>query len=233
MNYNNIDIIVARYNEDLSWTLEYPFNEFKYIIYNKGDNEHFEKTNVKEIIQLTNVGRCDHTYLYHIVHNFENLNNMLIFFPGSLNIGIKKQIAIELLNRIKNNNGDKAIFIAKFLKSGVYKNFLFFQLDNWTSSENNNRIKNAESYLYPANIRPFGKWFLQNFGAIQVPYFNYYGLFSMDKRDIIKHKKYRYEKLMLQLEVSSNPEVGHYIERSWGAIFFPLVYTKIKFTDIW
>jgi len=27
----------------------------------------------------------------------------------------------------------------------------------------------------------------------------------------------------------SNPEVGHYIERSWGAIFYPLIHTvKIK-----
>jgi hypothetical protein len=27
------------------------------------------------------------------------------------------------------------------------------------------------------------------------------------------------------VRVHSNPESGHYIERSWGAIFFPLNYT--------
>ena len=40
----NIDIVISRYNEDLKWTLEEPFNEFQYIVYNKGDNEEFEKT---------------------------------------------------------------------------------------------------------------------------------------------------------------------------------------------
>jgi hypothetical protein len=32
---------------------------------------------------------------------------------------------------------------------------------------------------------------------------------------------------MKHLETSSNPEVGHYIERSWAAIFYPMNNTKI------
>ena len=228
MNYDNIDIIVSRYNEDLKWTLEKPFNEFKYIVYNKGDNENFEKANIKQILPLPNVGRCDHTYLYHITENYDMLNNVLVFFPGSLNLGIKKEIAIDLLNRIKNNNGNVAIFVGRFLQNGLYDEFKIFHLENWSSSDHNNIVKNNESILYPANIKPFGKWFLHNFGNIKVYVSNYYGIFSVDKKDIIQHRKYRYEKLVKQLEVSSNPEVGHYIERSWAAIFFPLKYTKIK-----
>jgi hypothetical protein len=228
MNYDNIDIIVSRYNEDLNWTLEKPFNEFKYIVYNKGDNENFEKANIKQILTLPNVGRCDHTYLYHITENYDMLNNVLVFFPGSLNLGIKKEIAIDLLNRIKNNNGNAAIFVGRLLQNGVYDEFKNFHLENWSSSDHNNIVKNNESILYPANIRPFGKWFLHNFGNIKVYISNYYGIFSVDKKDIIQHRKYRYEKLVKQLEVSSNPEVGHYIERSWAAIFFPLKYSKIK-----
>lgn len=80
MNYDNIDIIVSRYNEDLKWTLEEPFNEFNYIVYNKGDNDDFEKTHVKEIINILNVGREGHSYLYHIVENYNDLNNVLVFF---------------------------------------------------------------------------------------------------------------------------------------------------------
>ena len=37
----------------------------------------------------------------------------------------------------------------------------------------------------------------------------------------------RYEKLLSAVERHSNPEVGHYIERSWAAIFHPLLFTKI------
>ena len=33
---NNIEIVVSRYNENLSWLNEYPFNQFEYIVYNAG-----------------------------------------------------------------------------------------------------------------------------------------------------------------------------------------------------
>ena len=46
---SNIEIIVSRYNEDLKWTTENIFNEFKYVVYNKGINDNFEKTNVKQM----------------------------------------------------------------------------------------------------------------------------------------------------------------------------------------
>jgi hypothetical protein len=227
MNYNNIDIIVSRYNEDLKWTLDYPFNEFKYIVYNKGDNENFEQANVKYIITLPNVGRECHTFLYHIVNNYDNLNNILVFLPGSINMDNKKNIAIHLMNMIKNNTGNYAVYIGKYLQNGVFDEFKNFHLENWSSSDPNNLSKNNESTLQLSSIRPFGKWFLYNFGLIKVQYFNYFGIFSIDKRDVLKYKKSRYERLLSQLEIGSNPEVGHYIERSWGSIFFPLKYTRI------
>ena len=87
----DINIIIARYNEDLKWTLEKPFDQFKYIVYNKGDNENFEKKNVKEIISLENVGKCDHTYLYHIIENYNNLADINVFLPGSLDLKYKKK----------------------------------------------------------------------------------------------------------------------------------------------
>jgi hypothetical protein len=49
---NHIDIIVARYNEDLDWMNEIPFSNYKYIIYNKGDNDNFEKKNLVTAINF-------------------------------------------------------------------------------------------------------------------------------------------------------------------------------------
>ena len=114
MNYDNVDIIVSRYNENLNWTLETPFNEFKYIVYNKGGNENFEKKNVKQVINLKNVGRECHTYLYHIVNNYDNLNKILVFFPGSINIDYKKDKANMILQKIKNNNWEQSVFICHY-----------------------------------------------------------------------------------------------------------------------
>jgi len=45
-----VSIIVSRYNENLYWMNEQPFNKFRYIIYNKGINDNFEKKYASKII---------------------------------------------------------------------------------------------------------------------------------------------------------------------------------------
>jgi hypothetical protein len=55
----------------------------------------------------------------------------------------------------------------------------------------------------------------------------YYGIFSISKNDIVQHSVDRYKKLIKDLSDHSNPEVGHYIERSWSAIFYPMNHTKV------
>lgn len=227
----NITLVVSRYNEDLHWLEESPFNEFQYIVYNKGDNDNFCKTNVTSIINLPNVGKCDHTYLYHIVKNFDNLNDILVFLPGSLDMLYKKAKAIEILNRIKNNNYQNAVFIGDYSRN-ILKEFYTFTLDTYSLSYSKNFEKNNSSVVYPANIRPFGNWYLHNFGNILINYYTFWGIFSVHKKDILQHSKYRYEKLLDQLEFNSNPEVGHFIERSWGAIFYPMKNTRVLVKNI-
>jgi hypothetical protein len=222
----NINIIVSRYNENLNWTLEEPFNEFKYIVYNKGVNDNFEKSKVVKIINLENVGRCDHTYLYHIVTNYNNLSDINIFFPGSLNMEMKKKRAISILTKIKNNNYNKAFFICEY-NVNIYNIFKDLKLDNWCASNNENSNLNNETKLQPSLIRPYGKWYRHYFGNIKANFYCYWGIFSIDKKDIIQHPIQKYIILLKLLNNHSNPEVGHYIERSWGALFHPIKYTKI------
>ena len=101
-------ICVSRYNEDLSWTLEYPFHQFNYTVYNKGINENFEKRYVSKIITLPNVGRCDHTYLHHVVTQYHALPNTVVFLPGSTDMPYKKRIAVKILLSILHKK--KSIF---------------------------------------------------------------------------------------------------------------------------
>jgi len=217
----SIEIIVARYNENLNWILESPFNEFNYTVYNKGDNDNFEKTGVNKIINLPNVGRCDHTFLYHISKNYASLADITVFFPGSINIPHKKDRAIDILNRIKCK---KAVFIGQYTPN-VRTLFNTFTLDNWSATDPQNFVKNPESTLQKSPIRPYGRWFLYNFGYISPQIVCMNGIFSIDRRDVIKYPIFRYNKLVKQLSTHSNPEVGHYVERSWSAIFYPLIYT--------
>lgn len=220
-----IEIIVARYNEDLKWTLDSPFNQFRYTVYNKGINDDFEKSNVTKIVSLENVGRCDHTYLYHIVNNFDSLSDINIFFPGSLNNEHKKANAIKILENIKKYK--TAIFLGK-QTNNLKKEFSNFTLTNWNCTDPSNMALNSESKLCPALIRPYGKWFQYHFGNINVRYWCIHGVFSIHKIDIIKHNIKRYQDLLAAVARHSNPEVGHYIERSWAAIFHPLILTKVE-----
>ena len=221
---NNIIIVIARYNESLYWLDEYPFNQFEYIVYNKGDNDNFVKTNVKNIVKLPNVGRCDHTYLYHIINNFENLTDIVIFFPGSVHIPEKKITAINILNNIINSNYKKASFIGYYHNS-IEKHFSNFKIDYHKCVCEENFSKNNETQLLKCRVRPYGNWYKFFFGNTNAHWVAFSGVFSIDKRDIIQHDLDRYKKLLTTVSTHSNPEAGHYIERSWGVIFYPLNYT--------
>ena len=221
--FNLIEIVVARYNEDLSWTKEYPFNQFKYTIYNKGTNDTFTKPSIYRVFQLPNVGRCDHTYLYHIVNNYAVLAPITIFLPGSIQISHKRETAVKLIDHILSCNN--AVFLG-FKTSNIKDEFKKFYLDNWSASDSNNRKNNEDSALQPALLRPYGKWYKHFFKNAVVKNYCFTGIFSISKLDVIKHDISRYIQLLNTVSSHSNPEVGHYIERSWAAIFHPLLATR-------
>lgn len=68
-------LVVSRYNENISWTKLYN----KVYIYNKG--EQLENTN-HNVYYLDNIGREGHTYLSHIIDNYNNLDEYIIFCQG-------------------------------------------------------------------------------------------------------------------------------------------------------
>jgi hypothetical protein len=194
-------------------------------VYNKGVNNKFEKYNVKSIINLKNVGRCDHTYLYHIINNYDNLANITFFCPGSLNMYYKYyrgKLILDTVEKYKNS-----VIIADHFEN-VKKYLYDFKLDNWTASDNSNKLINNESELELAKIRPFGKWFENKFGNLEIHYCSYQGIMAISKKHILQHSKEYYINIIKDLENTSNPEVGHYIERSWEAIFYPLTNVIIK-----
>lgn len=221
---HEVKVIVARYNEDLSWTLEEPFNKFQYIVYNKGLNDNFEKTNVAKIINVNNVGKNDHTYLYHIIENYNSLTDVTIFFPGSINIDYKKAKAKRILYKIIESNYQNAYFFGD-KHASVKESFKDFKLDNWQTTDIKNLNLNSETQLKLCSLRPYKVWYKYFFGNTIAKWSTLWGIFSIDKRDIIQHPIERYQMLISTVNDHSNPEAGHYIERSWGAIFYPLVYT--------
>lgn len=71
-----VSLIVSRYNENIEWA--YAYDDIA-IIYNKGLELDIPFINIQKLI---NVGREGHTYLYHIIENYNNLSNKTIFIQG-------------------------------------------------------------------------------------------------------------------------------------------------------
>ena len=228
-NNKTIQIVISRFNEDLKWTLSPPFNKYKYIVYNKNpDNDDYEKTNVIKNINIKNQGKCDHTYLYHVVHNYDSLKDITIFLPGCIDAAtFKYQKAQLLLEYIGNYN--QSFFITDYYSSqGLFDEFYYFKVDNYKSMSQSNLTQNDDLGFRRSKIRPYGKWFQSHFNT-KVHNVSLFGIFSINKNDILQHPKARYYNLMKSLECDTcvNDELSHYFEKSWEAVFYPLTETKI------
>ena len=222
-NNKRINLVISRYNENLEWLSEINEENFNIIVYNKGINDNFIKLPNMTTINLDNVGRCDHTYLYHIINDYNNLSDITIFLPGSCNIDYKMDKIKNLIRYIKEYNN--AVFLHTELFNNVKNDLYNFTLDEYVCADIQNKNLNPETKLELSEIRPFGKWYEYYFNDIIIHHITYFGIFSVDKRDILQHSKEYYEYLIKQLSNSSNPEVGHYFERAWCAVFYPMKHT--------
>ena len=215
----NINIVVSRYNENLNWINKQPFNKYFITCYNKGIDNNFKINSPHKIVKLNNVGKCDHTYLYHIINNYENLSDYIIFLPGSNNIHYKYLKSINLINHIEYHGS--LVNIATFTES-IKNKYYNFKLDSYKTTNKDNYKLNSEIETEKIKIRPFGKWYEHHFPNIDVDFHTWWGIFAITKEIIHQHPKEYYEKLLDEVSHSSNPEAGHYIERAWFAIFYPM-----------
>lgn len=219
---HNLEIVIARYNEKLGYLNNPPFNKYPVIIYNKSDNENFTKPDrYYEVIKLPNVGREMHTYLYHIIENYDKLAEITVFLPGSVDIEHKIMKANKIFEEIEKYN-KKTVIICAGRFDNLKNNMYDFVLEKYkaTGIENNNL--NNKDDLVPSKIRPFGKWYEHHFGDNITTCLNINLVFSMSKQDILKKPKSYYKKLIKELDSDANHETAHYFERSVEAVFYPI-----------
>lgn len=76
-----IDLVIARHSEDINWLRDPRIqNNCRIFLYNKGGD--FDGPSVHHYGVLENTGRESHTYLTHIIKNYNNLTNKTIFLQG-------------------------------------------------------------------------------------------------------------------------------------------------------
>jgi hypothetical protein len=94
-----VNIVVAKYNENVDWTKKL---NHKVTIYDKSEKP------IEGSIKLKNVGREGETFLYHIVNNYNNLDDVTVFLQGNpfehlqLLVGWRAQLTEEEINIVIN-----------------------------------------------------------------------------------------------------------------------------------
>jgi hypothetical protein len=213
------DIVISYYKEDLSWLDEFKHLPFRHIyLYNKGTGS--PKAPVQYIEEkLENIGRCDHTYLYHIINHWSDLADVTIFCTGSTSLEHKMKKFRNIVKKVFET--ETSVFYGVFYPS--VKNAMYtFYMRGHRSTYKNNQEAGHKDVLAPSKIRPFGPWYEAHFPHIRTTHIPYYGLFAVARKHIKQHPIDHYKKLIAEFPHHSNPEVGHYFERAWTAVFHPI-----------
>lgn len=208
------EIIVARFNEDLSWLDKYR-GEYDVTVYNKGPNE------IKGAVKLPNIGNESHTYLWHIVNRYDTLAPRTVFVMGSaVSRDDRRPILTSLFDKLKTHK--KSEFdVSCHTVDDLKKEARDFTLDEIEKTTKENRDIINEKKLEPSPERPFGKWYETNFGNYQAKKICYVPNFAVTRDDIRRKPKSYYKNLLDKyLSNSIHPEAGHYFERAWYAVFY-------------
>tara|TARA_B100000963_G_C22563468_1_gene642550 strand:+ start:254 stop:1024 length:771 start_codon:yes stop_codon:yes gene_type:complete len=223
---NSIEFIISHFNENFDYLNFLPLNQ-KITIYIKGSPKiilpNTKHSNI-EFINLENIGKEYHTYLFHIIKNYYNLNKINFFLSASF-LGMKDRTRnftkvykkVASLNKKKFNGlytSDDKYFLFKYDK----KRFIDpkMRIFEHTTSQGI-KHKMIESKIYP----------LEN-------YFNYYfknktldkeikslnGIFATNKENIESINLSIYKNIIKEYTIPGKDyESGHYLERIYPSIF--------------
>lgn len=217
-----VQVVVARYAEDVSWLRHLPFTDV--IVYDKndlGDTTSGDPPANARVVKLPNVGRCDHTYLHHIVSHYDRMADVTLFLPGSCADFKDKWSKMEWVVGHVSKTGDSAFPVHGHTRRPIHRALHRFRLSSYRASHTANSGVNPESRLQLCPDRPLGKWWVAN-GLPDEHDIVYQGIFAVSRRHIAQQPKARYAKLLKYVDSHSNPEAGHYLERAWMAVFHPI-----------
>lgn len=189
-------MIVARYNEDLNWTKKYNCT-----IYNKGD-DHIDGS-----IRLDNVGREAHTYLRHIITNYHNLEENLIFVQGN---PFEHPLDFDSMFYIENEGFSCRIQDLSSNRWGEeMSNKDDFTIFNWKGRISNPKGWKLKEWWEKTTGQPYARSSRVFWSAN----------FSVKRHFVLKRTLESYIAIYQTLLHDHTPVEAHYCERTWFNIF--------------
>lgn len=215
--YTDFEIVVARFNEDISWLNPLASH---CVVYNKGSSLP-DTRRFKETIVLPNVGREAHTYIYHMIGTFNKTNHPFItlFIQGN----ITDHIPIEY------RFGREIQFLETLvLEARLYGQSLNAKAHMVGSMSAHEHLKLSDKWpqLHDTGMT-FGTWYRKyvmnhhsNEELKDTDIMWYMGaIFAIQTSKIHKKTVLYYENLMKTTDSNVNTESAHFLERSWFQLF--------------
>lgn len=208
-----IDIVLAYYKHDFSWLFSalsfLKRTDFRLFVYSKGGQIIPEayKPYIHQLVELNNIGRCDHTYIYHLLNVTSRSSKTFLVKDSGLNF--------MDLNWLKYNIRQSSV-IGPNMNFRLY--FLAdFSLNNYNKSHDQN--KGDPFIKAPTQLLTFKNWsrfvFGADFDCKIIDKIIYSGLILWPNKKLDKMALIR---AGFTLSYGSNMETGHYMERAWAYI---------------
>ncbi len=191
-----IEVVVARYCENISWVGNLP-RGVRATVYDKGGSGTGHT--------LPNIGREAHTYFFHIVQHYENLAPVTVFVQGH-----PFDHAPDLHKLVRGWNG------ASELEHGFF--WLGFILD--TDTADGGRLFRAWSKNLDGRGLDMKSLFSEVFGVEEAPdvyRFKPGGQFAASA-DVIRQRPREFYEKCLEQSVAF-PDAAHCFERLWDRVF--------------
>lgn len=202
---SSFSVVIARYSEDLCWlsNVQAPL-----YIYNKGPSLINNENSNSSILTLSNVGRESHSYVHHIIENYDKLTDIVVFLQGN---------PFDHIQSIDN-------LISDAKKYGMSQNKKVHQVGNCSAHKNFTIFVHNNKNVLPFNNYNLGEWYeyITNKKFPTQPVEWYIGAcFAATKEYIRSVPKSVWEKIRDSLSYSHDPVTGHYMERSWYLLCAP------------
>lgn len=206
--HRDVEIVISHFNEDLFdiWRTADRLG-FRKRIYSKG-----KPPKLYPYTKLSNIGREGHTYLYHIVNNYESLAEITIFCLGSaFTHDDKKKMFITQVKRALNLHGLENVCEYSYKEKTANKKCKIFSLPIY-----------EERHLSQAHPNEMISWYKKHGPENSVirNCIESRGMLCVRRENILQHPKIVYLKLLEQLSAEGELEAGHYMERLWNSLLY-------------
>ena len=194
-----LELVVARYDEDLNWLRRAP-PEFKITIYDKSSGSLPSFKFQVSSLTLPNLGHEAHTYLHHIVTRYDDLADLTVFAQG------KPFDHVPDFRRTLHKIVEGNIHIFDFL-------WLGFIIDR------DDKEGTLFKQWYPDREFPMARFWQHLFWTEMPESFVFYpGAHFAVTAKLIRSRDIAFYERALELSAES-PDMAHCFERCWDKVF--------------